>query len=282
MEKDNSPEKAIYAGSSLNGRNALVVGGTGGIGRAVVQALEQRGAAVTVHGRSKPKVEALVEEIRARKGVAYPFIHEITDPAAFLDSLKACVAGLMVGRADGGVKLESSVRDVAPFDIVVVAYGPFVQKPLAEHSVADWQTAALLDLALPGALASWALPGMTTRHFGRFLFFGGTKTDAIRAYKSNAAYAAAKTGLGVLAKSIAAEGALYDVAAITVCPGIVKTEYLEGEGLAAAGKAVQTTKGGRLLEPSWIAETALSLLEKDPCLASGAVVSLDAGLTSWT
>ena len=267
MYKDNGLKKLVNSDSILKGRRALVVGATGGIGEAVAWNLARRGTVVTVHGRSKSKVEALVDEIRSNNGLANPFVQEITDPALFLASLESNVAATENG---------------APFDVIVVAYGPFVQKTLQEHSAYDWQTVALLDLALPGMLASYALPGMISRNFGRFLFFGGTKTDTIRAYRGNAAYAAAKTGVAVLTKSIAAEGALYNVAALTVCPGIVKTEYLQGESLASANRAAQVAKGGVLLEPSWVAETALSLLDADPCLASGAIVTLDAGLTSWT
>ncbi len=267
MYKDNGRNGSPNRDSILNGRRALVVGGTGGIGKAVVWNLVRRGTVVTIHGRSRSKVEALVDEVRSKNGLAYAFVQEITDPASFLASLESNLAAT-----------ESSV----PFDVVVVAYGPFVQKPLQQHSVLDWQTVVLLDLALPGMLASYALPGMISRRFGRFLFFGGTKTDTIRAYRGNAAYAAAKTGVAVLTKSIAAEGALYNVAALTVCPGIVKTEYLQGKSLASADQAAQVAKGGTLLEPSWVAETALSLLDAEPCLASGAIVTLDAGLTSWT
>lgn len=262
----------------LKGRKALVIGGTGGIGRAVALDLANRGVAVTIHGRSETKVGALVRSINAAGGTAASFVHEIVD----LDRFMAAVADLGTqAEPRGGSSPDATGTSRTPetFDIVVVAYGPFVQKPLAKHTRADWQTMALMNLALPGALASWFLPPMMERHFGRFLFFGGTKTDAIRAYRSNAAYAAAKTALGVVAKSIAAEGASRDVAAVVVCPGIVDTEYLSGE---RRDTAVRSTQNGELLAPRAIAEAALSLLEAEPCVASGAVVSLDAGLTSWT
>ncbi len=162
------------------------------------------------------------------------------------------------------------------FDIVVVAFGPFLRKPLAACSSAEWEAMALLNLALPGALASRYLPAMSGRGFGRFLFFGGTRTDAIRGFSSNAAYAAAKTGLGVLAKSIAIEGVPHNVAAVVVCPGLVRTEYLSPAEEAAL---VLMAPGGRLFEPEAVAAVALDLIAGDPCLASGAIISLDSGLS---
>src|SRR5690349_19384953 len=52
---------------NLSGRVALVVGGTGGIGREVVRALADAGAAVVVAGRSQPAAEAFLQELRAER-----------------------------------------------------------------------------------------------------------------------------------------------------------------------------------------------------------------------
>ncbi|MCE5256164.1 MAG: SDR family oxidoreductase [Spirochaetaceae bacterium] len=257
--------------SVLKGRAALVIGGSGGIGKAVVQCLSSRGVAVTIHGRSERKARELAQSIIDAGGTAFPFIHEISDLEQFMAAVRTL-------RQPGGMLRQGEKPCAAQFDIVVVAYGPFIQKPLAAHTDADWEEMALMNLALPGALASHFMPSMMERHFGRFLFFGGTRTDSIRAYRSNAAYAAAKTGLGVLVKSIAAEGATADVAAVAVCPGVVDTEYLTGERRTSAERSVL---GARLLSPAGIAETAVCLVDSEPCIASGAIVSLDAGLTSW-
>ncbi|MCX7026115.1 MAG: SDR family NAD(P)-dependent oxidoreductase [Spirochaetes bacterium] len=238
--------------SSLAGRRALVVGGSGGIGSALSAALARRGASVLVHGRSEAKIGDLLASIRASGGSAEGFAADIQTPASFVEALSP----------------------FGSFDVVAIAFGPFVRKTLASTSPADWERLALLDLALPGALACHFLPSMLERGFGRFLFFGGSRTDTIRAYRSNAAYAAAKTGLGVLVKSIAAEGAERDVAAILVCPGVVDTEYLDK---VARIEAVAMAPKGLLLDPEDLASAALDLLEGEPCIASGAIVSLDAG-----
>ena len=238
--------------SPFSGRRALVVGGSGGLGSAVATALAERGASVLIHGRSGAKLNSLLARIRASGGSVEGFAAGIRTPASFIADITA----------------------LGNFDIVVVAFGPFIRRTLAATLPEEWEQMALLDLALPGALASHFLPAMLEHGFGRFLFFGGSRTDAIRAYRSNAAYAAAKTGLGVLVKSIAAEGAERNVAAILVCPGIVDTEYLDGRTRA---EAVSLAPRGILLDPDDIATTALGLLAGDPCAASGAIVSLDAG-----
>jgi len=244
-----------HRGLPFSGRRALVLGGSGGIGRAVSLALARRGAALVVQGgSSRERLDAVLADARAAGSPeAAGFLQAIERPADILDRLPG------LGR----------------IDILAAAFGPFVQKSLADTSAADWERLALLDLALPGALCSALLPAMAARSYGRILLFGGSRTDAIRAYSSNAAYAAAKTGLSVLAKSLAAEGARANVACLLVCPGLVDTEY---HSASARERFRAQAPGGRLIEPAEIAESALALLAADPCPASGAVLNLDAGL----
>jgi NAD(P)-dependent dehydrogenase (short-subunit alcohol dehydrogenase family) len=161
-------------------------------------------------------------------------------------------------------------------DIVVCSYGPFIEKPLEATSPEEWEQLTLANLALPGALASRFLPGMKARKFGRFLFFGGTRTDTIRAFRTTAAYASAKTGLGVITKSLAVSGAADNVAAVLVCPGPADTEYLDPATRAAHARLAP---GGRLIPPDEIAHAAIELLDADPCTASGAILTFDGGFS---
>ena len=116
---------------------------------------------------------------------------------------------------------------------------------------------------------------MIQRGWGRLVFFGGTGTDTIKGFRTNAAYAAAKTGLGVLAKSIALECAEFNIASFVLCPGLVDTEYLS-PGLRA--ELAAKSPRGLLLSADAIGESVAFLAAGDPCLASGALVSLDGGL----
>lgn len=241
-------------GDSLAGRRALVIGGTGGIGRATARALAVRGAGLfLLGGSSVERLESSLEEFR-RLGVS--------------------VDGRLMAleRPD---ELCTLLPSLGVFDLLVMAFGPFYQGKLHKMGSAAWERLALLDLALPGALASALLPSMMERRWGRLLFFGGSRTDGIRAYRSNAAYAAAKTGLAVLVKSIAAEYAAYGIGAVLVCPGLVDTEYLSPERRL---ELLGTAPGGRLIPPDGIGEIAAALVAAEPCIASGALVSLDGGL----
>jgi NAD(P)-dependent dehydrogenase (short-subunit alcohol dehydrogenase family) len=235
--------------SIFKGKRALVVGGSGGIGRAVCGFLVDRGSSVIVHGRTAGKVERCVGELGSS---ARGLVCGIVSPGIFIRELSA----------------------LGPVDVLVVAFGPFVRKALHTHSADDWERMALLNLALPGALVSHYFPNMIENGWGRILLFGGTRTDSIRAFKTNAAYAAAKTGLGVLVKSIAAEGASRNIAAIAVCPGFVETEY---QSVDEKKEMAAMAPNGNLYSPDRIARIALDILDYNPCPASGSIVSLDGG-----
>ena len=237
----------------LDGLRALIVGATGGIGLSVVRAVAAAGADIIAHGRDEGRLAAVAAELRALGA-----------------GVSTICADLSAGEAP-----EALLAAASDCDIVVVAYGPFVQKPLAATTGADWRLTALCCLALPGAIATRAATGMAARGFGRIMLFGGTRTDAIRGFKTNAAYAAAKTGLGVLAKSIAAEFAGRGVSCAVVCPGFMDTEYLSPETkerLAAA-----SPRGGLIPAPE-LAELVLRLVSGGMDLANGSVIVADRGL----
>ena len=187
----------------FNGKKALVIGGTSSIGLSLAVQLNELGASVTVTGRNPP---------RKNSGVL-GFIQ--------LDFEK-----------DGIECLEKDpVRSLlCECDVLAVTYGPFIQKPLHQTSTDDWKKLALHDFALPGIALSLALHGMMERNFGRVLFFGGTRTDKIRSYKTNAVYAAAKTALDVIVKSTAEHYAQYGITCNAICPGFTRNapspEYL--------------------------------------------------------
>lgn len=274
-EQDRGPSEKksnIRRVSVFSGRRALIIGGSGGIGRALSIELAARGAETIIHGRNPAKLQALVQEIKASKGKADGIVLDLEK----LGSLEEHIDSLRNAGTGHGQHSADPKKPGRGFDILVCAYGPFVQKSFGVHRPADWEKVALLDLALPGALASALYPDMATSGFGRILFLGGTRTDGIHGYRSNAAYAAAKTGLGVVAKSIALEGAAHNVAALVACPGLVETEYLGNDQKQAL---LAAAPDGRLIQPAMVAALALDLLDCDPCPSSGAIVSLDAGFS---
>jgi 3-oxoacyl-[acyl-carrier protein] reductase len=114
---------------------------------------------------------------------------------------------------------------------------------------------------------------MTERNWGRILLFGGTNTDTIRGFTTTAAYSAAKTALGVLAKSVAKSRGSRGITCNALCPGLTETEYTREEQKLYN---LEKSPGGKPLNPRQIAIAALAILE-NPCI-NGAVVTADQGL----
>ena len=187
-------------------KNAVVIGGTSGIGFELAKILCKNECSVCVTGRHDPKtqdLEFIQTDFKSGKSLLdlneFPQLRE-----------KLCEA-----------------------DILCVSYGPFVQKPLHLTTAQDWQTLALLDYALAGIAVSTVLPGMMERKFGRIVLFGGTRTESVRSYKTNAAYAGAKTAISVLVKSVSAEYRKYGVTCNAVLPGFVNGAKDKSDAISA-------------------------------------------------
>jgi len=233
-------------------KKALVVGGTGGIGRAVALALAERSADVTVHGGSSAeRLEGTLKAIRERGAKGDGFLLRIEGPAS----------------------AEEIFARAPPPDILVCAWGPFKQGKLEALDREFWQSMAESNLVFPGVLVSLCLRGMMERNWGRILLFGGTNTAAIRGFTTTTAYSAAKTALGVLAKSAALTAASSGVTCNVLCPGLTNTEYTTEEMLRYNS---EKSPGGKPLRPEQLAATALHILE-DASL-NGAVIPADQGV----
>ena len=237
---------------TFSGRKALVVGGTGGIGRAVAVGLAERGAEVTVHGgSSQERLDSTIGTIRENGGKAEGFLLQIESPAAAQQILARCPAP----------------------DILVCAWGPFKQGRLEKLDSDFWQKITENNLIFPGILVSLAISGMIERKWGRILLFGSTNTDTIRGFSTTAVYSAAKTALGVIAKSAAKTAGACGVTCNVVCPGLTDTEYTP-EDLRRYNR--DKSPGNRPLEAGQVAQAALAILENSAF--NGAVVPVDQGI----
>ena len=265
LEPSRTPVSDCEKTGKLSGRRALILGGSGGIGRATAIALAHRGANIIVHGgTSREKLDSTLAAVKS-----------IQEKCGKYGCPTPSAEGFLM-RIERPEELIRFVPSLGTIDILACSFGPFGQMPLHETTLEDWERFALLDLALPGALASALLPGMLSREWGRIILFGGTRTEIPRAFKTNAAYAAAKCGLGVLAKSIAVEYAAVGIAAFVLCPGLVDTEYLSDKLRA---RLETKAPAGRLIDTAEIGELAASLAAMDPCVVSGAIINADAGLS---
>ena len=250
----------------FSGKKALVIGGTGGIGKAVALGLAQKGAEVIVHGgSSQQRLDDTIAALRTICGKGEGFLLPINGPEA--------AAGILARVSAPGITAEAIQGRCSPLDILVCAWGPFKQGSLETLDRDFWQYMAESNLVFPGVLVSMAISGMVERNWGRILLFGGTNTDTIRGFSTTTAYSAVKTALGVIAKSVAKSAGSCGVTCNVLCPGLTDTEYT-GEALLRYNR--EKSPGGKPLSAEQIANSALAILENPGF--NGAVVPVDQGI----
>jgi NAD(P)-dependent dehydrogenase (short-subunit alcohol dehydrogenase family) len=160
-------------------------------------------------------------------------------------------------------------------DMLICSWGPFEKASLMETNPKIWHFLIENNLIFPGILISGVLHDMLMRRWGRILLFGGTGTAEVCGFTTTTAYSAAKTALGVLAKSAAKtalEAGAPGVTCNVVCPGLTDTEYTAAEDRIYNGKH----SPGGAMEAGEIARAALGVLENSAL--NGAVLPIDRGM----
>lgn len=243
------PVESISIQGIFRDKNILIAGGTGGIGAALTKKLLASGGNITVIGRKNPYGG---QDGTLREG-NINFLSLDLDSRECLPSLKTAAEKT---------------------DVLCIVRGPFLQKTLHETSAEEWESTVFSNLTIPGAAVSSALPGMKAKNWGRILLFGGTRTDRVRGFSTNAAYAAAKTGISSLIRSVAENYADYGISCCGICPGFTDTEYItDGQRKTLSEKI----PGGKLISPEKIADMAVFLLSHFEL--NGSIITPDC---AWT
>lgn len=242
--------------------HALVTGGGTGIGRAIALTLADAGFEVTICGRRRATLEAVVR----------PRIH-----------------GLVADVTDEGAVAELYAQAESargPFDIVVANAGAAASGPAARVSLADWNAALAINLT--GAFLSVrpVIAPMVARGAGRIVFIASTA--GLKGYPYVAPYVAAKHGVVGLMRALAAETARSGVTVNAVCPGFTETPLLDSsiEVITAKtgrsedeARAALANPQGRFVTPEEVAAAVLWLVSEAARSVTGQAISVSGGET---
>jgi 3-oxoacyl-[acyl-carrier protein] reductase len=242
----------------LEGRVALVMGASRGIGRAIAATLASEGARVAIASRSLEKLEEAKTEIGE---AATPFVADASD----LDRL-----------ADLPVEVE---EELGPLSILITNTGgpPFGGSLDHEHD--DWEAAYRSLVLAPRVLTGAVVPGMRERGWGRIVNVGSSSTrEPIPGLNLSNAHRMAAVGFfKTLSREVAADG----ITVNTVATGRFATERLADAGGSLDGAeeaAKQEVPAARLGRPEEYGDLVAFLCSERAAYITGTVIPIDGGL----
>jgi gluconate 5-dehydrogenase len=245
----------------LDGRVAVVTGGSSGIGRAIAEALAAAGAAVVLVARERSRLDDVAAAIAGAGGRAAPVPADLADRAA----VARCA--------------DAARQPYGDPDILVNAAGVNRRPPLDELAVADWDHTLAVNLTAPFLLAQALVPAMLARGWGRVI--NVTSMQAERAFGRSGAYGVSKAGLAQLSRAQAEAWSARGVNCNSLAPGFFATP-LTAAARAEPGRAealAARTFVGRNGVPDDIRGAALFLASRASDFVTGQTLRVDGGLS---
>lgn len=247
---------------SLDGRVAVVTGGSSGIGRAAAGALARAGAQVVVVARREKELAATVDELTA-------------------EGCRAAWVSGDLGTRDGvRAAAEAAAEIFGEPDILVNSAGINLRPPMGELSDEVWDTTMALNLEAPHLLGRRFGPGMAERGFGRIIHI--TSQQAHRAFAQSGAYGVSKGALESLARSQAEAWSPHGVTCNTLVPGFVMTPL--NERLSSDPEMVRALAARTLIGRNGLAEdfagAVVFLASRASAYVTGQSVFVDGGFSA--
>lgn len=256
-------ESLTYLGGlfGLEGRVAVVTGGSSGIGRAIAVALTRAGARVVLVARDRAK---------------------LIDTVGELDPLGCRVAWVSSDLSDRDCVRAAARESVEAFgepDILVNAAGVNVRPSMNDLDEGVWDATMALNLTAPFLLGQRFGPAMAQRGFGRIIHI--SSQQAHRAFVNSGAYGAAKGGLESLARSQAEAWSPHGVTCNALVPGFVMTPlnaHLSSDPAMVAALAERTMTGRNGVAEDF-AGAAVFLASTSSAYITGQTLFVDGGLS---
>jgi NAD(P)-dependent dehydrogenase (short-subunit alcohol dehydrogenase family) len=246
---------------ALDGRVAVVTGGSSGIGRAIAGALARPGASVVVVARKEAELVATVGELAA-------------------DGCRAAWVSADLSTR-GGIRAaaEEAAEAFGEPDILVNSAGVNLRPPMGELGEEVWDTTMAVNLEAPYLLGQRFGPRMAERGFGRIIHI--TSQQAHRAFVQSGAYGVSKGALESLARSQAETWSPYGVTCNTLVPGFVMTPLnarLSSDPERVAALAARTMVGRNGLADDF-AGAAVFLASRASAYVTGQAIFVDGGFS---
>ncbi len=246
----------------LQGKVAIITGGSRGIGRAIALGLAAEGCKVAIAARGEEALERVAEEVRATGGQALAVPGDLTLPGS---------AERLVNRA---------VETFGRLDIVVNNLGGSApaNKPFMETEPKDWRAVVALNLYPAVEVSRLAVPHLRARGGGSIVIISSIYGREAGGY---AGYNAVKSALNSLSKALSRELAPDNIRVNAVAPGSIlfpggswdRRRQADPEGIAAFVE--RELPFGRFGTPEEVANVVVFLCSEKASWVSGACIPVD-------
>ena len=234
-------------------RNAIVTGGTRGIGRAIALALKDAGCSVAATYAGN---DAAAQDFSKETGIKV-FKWDVGDYAA-------CKSGVAeIEKAQG------------PTDILVNNAGITRDGFFHKMKPEQWGEVIRADLDSVFNMSHQVFPGMRERGFGRIVNISSINGQKGQAGQTN--YSAAKAGMIGFTRALAQEGAFKGVTVNAIAPGYIATDMVAAVDESVLQKIVSQIPVGRLGEAEEIGRCVAFLADEKAGFITGAVISANGG-----
>ncbi|NHK28843.1 3-oxoacyl-ACP reductase FabG [Parvularcula flava] len=245
--------------TSLKGKNALVTGGTRGIGAAIVRRYAAEGANVAfTYQSSKEQADALASEIEALGVTALPIKADAGNPQEAADAVSIAVEAL------------------GKVDIVVNNAGVFGIAPVNEATYDELRRQFAVNVDGVHVVTTAAVDHL--KDGGRIIIIGSVNGET-SIFAGSSIYTATKHAVAGLAKGWARDLATRNILVNVIQPGPVDTDMNPADGEFAAGMTSMVPLG-RYAKPEEISGLAAFLAGPDATYITGATINVDGGLTA--
>ncbi|WP_394005015.1 acetoacetyl-CoA reductase [Luteimonas sp. WGS1318] len=241
----------------MSARVALVTGGTGGIGTAIVRRLADNGYRVATNYRNEEKAQAWQRQLRDAG-------YEIA---------------LAAGDVSDHVSAEAMVREVegqlGPVDILINNAGITRDGTFHKMQPAQWQDVINTNLNSVYNVTRPVIEGMRERKWGRIIQI--SSINGLKGQYGQANYAAAKAGMHGFTISLARENAKLGITVNTVSPGYVATDMVMAVPEEVRAKIAADIPTGRLGRPEEIAYAVNFLVADEAAWITGSNLDINGG-----
>ena len=242
----------------MEGKVALVVGASKGIGAVTAEAFARAGASVVLAARSEDALESVAERIRADGGRAIPVRTDVSDADSVRDLVERAMS--QYGRLDAAFNNASG--------------GP-MPAPLADIDPAEFDRG--IDINVRGTFLGmrFQIPAMLASGGGAVVNMASIA--GLNGTANLAAYVAGKAGIIGLTKVAALDYADHGIRVNVVAPGPILTYHLEAAGPEAQRLAGLSTPMRRTGSAAEVADVVLWLCSEQSSFVTGTVVPVDGG-----